>query len=154
MPAEAEISWVVRRAHHERSNDWYWGLGALALAGALASIFFSNILLAIIIIMSAVSVGVLASREPREHTVKLDRRGMVIDGTRYPFASIHSFWVEHETSLPRVFVSINGILNSHFSFELEDEVQGNRVREFLKQFALEEEQGPHIGEHLAEIFKL
>ncbi|MDP4020694.1 MAG: hypothetical protein Q8P58_01455 [Candidatus Adlerbacteria bacterium] len=154
MPAEQEISWTVMREHRERTNDWYWGLGALATAGALASIFFGNTLLAIILIMGAFSIGVLAAREPREHTVKIDGRGIVIDGTRYPHSSVHSFWVEHETSYPRLFLSMTGIISPHFSFELQDEAQGDRVRTFLRRFVSEEEQGPHIGEHLAELFGL
>jgi len=155
MPAEQEIAWTVARTHRERSTDWYWGLGTLALAGVLLSIFlFDNTLLAIILLIGAVSIGVLASREPREHAVKIDPRGLVVDGTRYPYSSVHSFWVEHETSSPRLFVSMTGILSPHFSFELKDEAQGTQVRAFLKRYAAEEEQGPHIGEHLAEIFRL
>lgn len=156
MAPEAEISWVVKRVHRERSNDWYWGLGAVAIAGVLVSIFLlnNNALLAIIIIIGTFSIGLLASREPREHAVKLDARGVVVDGTRYPHSSIHSFWVEHDEHFPRLFMSMNGIIASHFSFELEDEAQGNRVREFLKRHVTEEEQGPHLGEHLAEMFGL
>jgi hypothetical protein len=154
MAPEAEVSWVVRPVHRERSNDWYWGLGSLALGSALLSIFFGNILLAVIIILGAFSIGILASREPREHSVTLNNRGLVIDGTRYPYSAIHSFWVEHETVNPRLFISMVGIISSHFSFELDDETQGVRVREFLRRHAHEEEQGPHIGEHLAELFGL
>jgi hypothetical protein len=154
MVAEAEVSWVARRPHRERSVDWYWGLGSIALSGALVSIFFGNVLLAVIILLGAFSIGVLASREPREHSVVLDNRGVVIDGTRYPYSAIHSFWVEHETSTPRLFMSMAGIISSHFSFELEDEAHGNRVREFLRRHVREEEQGPHLGEHLAELFGL
>ena len=154
MPQEQEISWVVSAAHRERSNDWYWGLGALAIAGVIASIFFGYTLLAIIIGLGANLIGLPAAREPRYHSLQLDLRGIVIDGTRYPYAAVHSFWVEHETSEPRLLLSMTGILTPHFSFELGDEAQGERVRAFLRRFATEEEQGPHIGEHLAEIFGL
>jgi len=155
MPAEQEISWTVAHTHHERSIDWYWGLGALTLAGVLGSIFLlNNTLLAIILLIGAFCIGVLASREPREHSVKVDHRGIVIDGTRYPYSSVHSFWIEHETRTPRLFVSMTGIISPHFSFELEDETQGERLRVFLRRFANEEEQGPHVGEHLAELFRL
>ncbi len=145
---------MVSAVHRERSVDWYWGLGALALAGALVSIFFGNVLLAVIIGLGAFSIGMLASRDPREHSIKIDPRGLVIDGTRYPFSSVHSFWVERETSYPRLFVSMTGVVTSHFSFELKDEAHGNEVRAYLHRFAKEEEQGPHLGEHLAEIFGL
>lgn len=155
MPDVQEISWTVARPHRERSNDWYWGLGAMALGGALLSILlFSNTLLAIILVLGAISIGVLAAREPREHNVKLDPRGIVVDGTRYPYSSVHSFWVEHENTRPHLYISMTGILSPHFSFELEDEAKGSEVRTFLRRFAHEEEQGPHLGDRLAEIFGL
>jgi len=155
MPDVQEISWVVTREHRDRSTDWYWGLGVLALGGAVGSLFLlENFLLAVIILLSALSIGVLAAREPREHAVKLDLRGIVVDGTRYPFASVHSFWVEHEASQPHLFINMTGVVAPHFSFKLQDEAQGERIRTFLRRFVTEEERGPHIGERLAEMLGL
>ncbi len=149
------MSWSVRgHEHRERSNDWYWGLGFIAVAVAGAAIFFGNFLFAVIILISASSIGFLVARGPREHSLKLDQRGIIIDGTRYPYASVHSFWVEHDTGTPRVFISMNGLVTPHLSFPLQDETEGTKVREFLKHYVAEEEQGPHVGERLAEIFGL
>jgi hypothetical protein len=93
-----EMSWsVITHEHKEHSVDWYWALGVLALAGAVLSVFFGNLLLAVIILLGAGSRwAYLVARGPREHEVKIDDRGLMIDGTRYPYSSIHSFWVEHD----------------------------------------------------------
>lgn len=150
-----EFSWnVITHEHRERSVDWYWALGVSALLGAVISVFFGNVLLAVIIIIGAGSLGALAARGPREHAVRVDKRGISVDGTLYPYASIHSFWIERETEYPRLFISTTGVLAPHFNFEIHETINIDRLEVFLKQFAKEEEQGPHVGEYLAEIFGL
>ncbi len=145
---------VTTHEHRERSTDWYWGLGVIALVACGASIFFGNFLFAVIIALGALSIGYLAARGPREHLVRIDDRGLTIDGTRYPFSAIHSYWVEHDTEVPRLFMTMRGVLSPHFSLVLDDDAQGQAVRAHLKQHVSEEEQGPHAGEHLAAIFGL
>jgi hypothetical protein len=155
MAGEQEISWVVQtHEHREHSTDWYWGLGVAATVGAGISIFFGNALLALIIGIGAVSIGVLVARGPREHSVTIDRRGMSVDGTLYRWSAIHSFWVEHEAERPHLYVSTTGVVTPRFSFPLESGSQGEQLRNFMAQFAPEEEQGPHFGEHLAQLFGL
>lgn len=150
-----EMSWsVMTHQHRERSTDWYWGLGVLALAGAAAAIFFGNVLFAIIIVMGASSIGFLAARGPREHAIKMDDRGLSVDGTRYPWTAVHSFWVEHDEETPYLFITMRGAFSPRIMVELDSRQQGDDVREHLRQRVAQEEQGPHIGERLANIFGL
>lgn len=148
------IAWQVHsHIDRERSADWYWALGLAAIVGAAASVFFGNVLLAVILLVGAASIGVLAARGPREHSARIDARGVSIDGTLYPYASVQSFWVE-EGENPRLFVSTNGIIAPHLTLPLEDRSRAGVVRSFLKKHAREEEQGPHFGEQVAEFFGL
>lgn len=152
---EQEISWrVISHVRREHSNDWFWGLGAMAIVGAGLSIFFGNILLAVIIILGAGSIGFLSTQQQREHTVSITARGISIDGTRYPYKSVRSFWVEEHQGEPQLFVSMLGVLTPHFAFHFGDGVRPEEVRAFLKRYATEEEQGAQLGQHLAEIFGL
>ncbi len=145
---------VTTHEHRERSTDWYWALGVGALAVAVVSIFLGNLLFAVVVVLGAGSIGFLAARGPREHLVKIDERGVSIDGSRYAYESIMSFWVEHDTPTPHLFLTLRGVVNPHFSLALDDEEQARAVREHLQNHVKEAEQGPHIGEHLAEIFGL
>lgn len=156
MPGdEQEFSWTVHtHEHKERSTDWYWALGTIALVGAAASLFFGNILLGAIILIAALSLGVLAARGPREHAVAIHRRGISIDGTLYPFSAVHSFWIEREVPYPRLFLSMTGVLSPHFTLALPEHVAPEEIHNFLQKHIEEEEQGPHIGEHLAELIGL
>ncbi|HEY6019761.1 MAG TPA: hypothetical protein VIY48_07620, partial [Candidatus Paceibacterota bacterium] len=89
------IAWIVHtHEHKERSTDWYWTLGLSAVVGIALSIYFNNPLLAGIILIAAGSIGTLAARGPRTHWVRVTTRGIVMDGTLYPWESVRSFYVE------------------------------------------------------------
>lgn len=151
------ISWQVEtHEHKERSTDWYWGLGLGSVAAAAISLFFSNVLFAAIILLAAGSIATLVARGPREHWVKVDARGVSLDGTLYQYRSIRSFWVESETHTrgPRLLISTSGFFSPQLVIPLENSIRAQNVRAFLRRFAKEEEQEPHLGEHLAELFGL
>ncbi len=152
---EQELSWrVASHRYREHSNDWFWGLGVIALVGAVGSIIFGNILLAMIIVLGAVSLGILSKQQPREHNIQINRRGIVVDGTRYPYSSVRSFWVEQNDQNPQLFVSLAGIVAPHLSITLSHDVEAEQVRAFLKHYAQEVEQGPQLGEQILAIFGL
>ena len=160
MSAQGEgISWVVHtHEHKDRSVDWYWTLGLAAVAAAGASIFFGNFLFAAIIGIAAGSMGVLVARGPRTHWVRVDTKGVSMDGTLYPYRSIHSFWVEPFNAAAgqhgRLLISNAGLLHPQLVIPLEESARAASVRTYLKKYIPEEEQHAHIGEHLAEIFGL
>ncbi|MSR70585.1 hypothetical protein EXS62_00920 [Candidatus Kaiserbacteria bacterium] len=154
MAEDSGISWSVdTHEHHDHSTDWYWGLGLIALAGAGLALFFGNALFAVIIAMSAGSIGVLAIRGPREHTVRLSERGVSLDGTVYRWDGIDSFWIE-DGGEPRLLISTKGLLHPQLVIPLGDKTRAMSVRNYLRRHAAEEEQHAHLGEHLAEMFGL
>lgn len=155
MPEEKHITWEVStHEHRERSNDWFWALGTFALVGSALAVWFGNGLLAIILILGTGSIGYLALRGPRTHTVRIGKRGITIDGTLYTYPTIHSFWVEHDTAKPLLLLTTNAVLTPRISLPLDSQTQGEEVRVHLREFVKEEEQEPHLGEHLAEVFGL
>lgn len=151
------ISWQVEtHEHRERSVDWYWGLGLGAVAAIGISLFFGNILLALIIVLGIGSIAVLVARGPREHWVRIDSRGVSLDGTLYRFSSIQSFWIqaENEVHEARMLVTTNGIFSPQLVIPLGHMTRAQNVRAFMRRHAQEVEQEAHLGEHLAELFGL
>ena len=152
---QKEFSWNIEtHEHKEHSTDWYWAIGVVALVGAGVSIYFGNFLFAIIMVMGLGSIGFLAARGPREHTVHIDERGVSIDGTRYPYSSIHSYWIERGVERPHLFITMSGILSPHFSFPLQSKTEAQQLQQHLNKLIQEEEQGPHMGEHFARLLGL
>jgi hypothetical protein len=152
------ISWqVVTHDHKDRTPDWYWGLGLGALVAAGLSLFFGNVLFALILLIGAGSIAALVFRGPREHWVRIDSRGISMDGTVYRYSSIHSFWIEHlhhDEREPRLLLSTSGIFSPQIVIPLGNTTRAQNVRTMLKRFVEEEEQEAHLGEHLAELFGL
>lgn len=160
--AEAEkqgqgIAWLVHTHEDlERSVDWYWALGLGAAAGAALSLIFGNLLLAAIILIGAGSIGTLAARGPRTHWVRIDARGVTMDGTVYPYSSLRSFWVEpsHGEHAGNLLISTSAVLSPQFIIPLIEPSRGGAVRSYLKRHMDEEEQHPHIGEQIARLIGL
>lgn len=153
------ISWQVQtHEHRDRTNDWYWGLGVGALVCAGVSLFFGNVLFAMIIVIGVGSIGILIARGPREHWVRIDGRGVSLDGTLYRWASIQSFWVHpgygRSDRGPRLLLATTGIFAPQIVIPLDNATRAQNVRTFLNRFTTEEEQEPHLGENLAELFGL
>ena len=79
----------------ERSDDWFWGLGVIAVATVLISLVMGNILLALIIGLA----GFLLYRQEREPVdpkvlVKITKQGVRLNNNLYTYEKIRSFWVE------------------------------------------------------------
>lgn len=151
------ISWQVEtHTHRERSVDWYWGLGLGAVAAAGLSLFFGNILFALIIVIGLGSIAALSARGPREHWMRVDSRGVSMDGTLYRFASIQSFWVQAETPEheARMLITTTGIFSPQLVIPLGHMARAQNVRALMRRYTQEVEQEAHLGEHLAEIFGL
>jgi hypothetical protein len=154
-PEESEISWeILTHVHRERTNDWYWALGLIAVVGAALSIWLGNLLFGVLILLCAGSIGALAMRGPREHSVTIDPRGISVDGTLYPYRALKSFWVDGNPEYPRLFITTGGIITPHLALPLDDEHHAQVVHAYLVERLEEVRQEPHFGEHIAEILGL
>lgn len=160
---QQSISWqVVTHNHRTHSSDWYWSVGLATLAGIALSVYFANYMLAVILLVGIGSIAILSVRGPRTHSVKLDARGISIDGSLHPYRSVQSFWVmiegEHDDQPADaeafLLLTTEGILSPHITIPLDDASHAQSVRTYLRQFVEEEEQWPHMGERLAELIGL
>ncbi len=147
--------------HRDRTNDWYWALGLSAVVAAGLSIWLGNLLFGILILLCAGSIGALAMRGPREHSVEINSRGISVDGTLYPYRSLKSFWVDYgdDVSLPagrqaRLYITTGGIITPHLVLPLDDQQHAQAVHAYLETRLNEVEQEPHIGEHIAHLLGL
>ena len=157
MPEPQEIVWhVLTHEHKEHSADWFWTLGVGTVVAAILCVYFGNILLALILIIGAASIITLKIRGPREHQVRVDARGMTLDGTVYPWLSINSFWVNTDEMRggPCIYLTTKSLLNPRITIPLDNQEHAAEVRTFCKQHAAELEQWPHFGEHIAELLGL
>lgn len=113
MPGEILFEWEGREYdHNPKDSDWYWTLGIIAVAASVAAILFANYLLALLIIIAAVSFGLHAAKVPPVHTFRLAEGGIIIGDDFHPFEKMHSFSVleDIEGELPPML----SIKNDHW----------------------------------------
>lgn len=138
--------------YKEKSSDWYWILGIVAVVGALISVFLNNVLFAIFILLGAFLMAMFASKHPEIIQIKLNYRGILVNETLYPYRSINSFWVEDfregkEKLLitPRATFALQVVLPIR-------NIDPDLIREFMATYCQEEEQRETIAERIMEYF--
>ncbi|MCW9054818.1 MAG: hypothetical protein OQJ98_02445 [Candidatus Pacebacteria bacterium] len=148
------ISWQdFEHDHTEKSGDWFWALGIIALSGAITAILFENILFALLIFVGAFTIALLAAKKPDLMRFEIGRRGIVIDDTLYPFTTLESFWVEEdeEDDSPALIVKSQRFLMSYLVIPLRN-TSPEQVRQMLLEKLDEEELHEPIAHRILEFF--
>ena len=155
MPPQNEsIAWSApTHEQKDRSVDWYWALGILGVCGAIAAVLWGNLLFAAIIAVAAGSVGALAARNPREHDVHIDSRGITIDHELYPYESLHSFWVSVDDRSEKLHLATNGVIHPHITLSIHAPANAERVYRYVSRH-LQEEETYSLGSMFGEFFGL
>lgn len=77
----------------QKSSDWFWAVGIIAVAAAVASILFGNFILALLVVVAATTLSLSAMKRPRAHRFRLADDGLWVDDTLYDYDDILSFSV-------------------------------------------------------------
>jgi hypothetical protein len=80
--------------HTEKSRDWYWTVGIIAVALALTAIIFGDVLFGVVILVGSFTLALFASRKPNIVSVEVNEKGVVIEKIFYPFKNLESFSVD------------------------------------------------------------
>lgn len=90
-----KIAWHHHEhSHVERSMDWFWSVGIVAVGAVILCVFFKEFLFALIIILFTLIAFKNAKRVPPLLLFEITRKGIRAGNTAYPYSMIESFWVE------------------------------------------------------------
>ncbi len=134
MPPRHILRWsAYEHEHVERSADWFWALGIVAVSVALTSILFSNILFAILIIVAAYTIGIIARTPPELVEFELSDRGIRVGDALHRYDEIISFWVEDELGKePLLLVDTIKFMSPNLIIPIEG-IDPHLVRTFLQE---------------------
>jgi hypothetical protein len=93
----SSIYWEApEHVHIEKTNDWYWMLWIIAIAGSVASIIFGNVLFGVVILLAAMTMFIISHRKPRTIPFEVSFRGIRIKEDLYPYTTLESFSIDEE----------------------------------------------------------
>ncbi|RJQ33417.1 hypothetical protein C4568_04520 [Candidatus Parcubacteria bacterium] len=131
--------------HIERESDWYWALGVAAISIAIIAIILHNVLFGVLVILAAVTLGLLARTPPELAHFEISERGIRVNEHLHRWDHIISFWVEDEHGdRPLLLVDTTKIMSPNLIIPIEH-IDPSLVRSFLKDYAKE----VHMKEPLA-----
>ncbi|MES2953766.1 MAG: hypothetical protein V4674_04410, partial [Patescibacteria group bacterium] len=98
------LEWdVLEHPDKEKSTDWHWALGLIALALAVASFIFDNPLFGIFIVLAGLALLFHSHKGPRTIRCQITARGVRYHERLYPYSSLKSFCI-HEDRHPRKLI--------------------------------------------------
>lgn len=156
MPSNpTTLRWsAYEHEHIERSADWFIALGIVAICAAAVSILFHNVLFALLILVAALSLGLVARTPPELSEFEVSRRGIRVNDTMHRFEEIISFWVEdHNVARPLLLVDTTKFMAPNLIIPLEG-IDPHEVREFLQEHTEEVPMKEPIAHKLLEFFGL
>ena len=134
-----EITWNAPEfIYYEKGPDWYWAVGVISIALAVAAILFGNILFAIVIIAGSFTLSLQASHKPEIVTFTANQNGVQADETLYPYANIDSFWVENSEHEQKLLLKSSKSWMPYIVMPIRN-IDPEAVRNFLIKYVPEEE---------------
>lgn len=150
MEEVTPLSWEAHEyEYYEKTTDWYWSVGIIAVALAVVAVLMSNILFAVLVVVGAGTLILLARREPDVVEFELNSRGIVVGSTLYPYSTLDSFWVEDRFINDRLLVKSSKAVMPLIIIPIRD-VHPAEVRNFLSVFLEEEEHEEPFSQKLME----
>jgi len=147
MPLK-KIAWhIFEYEHKDRTADWFWALGIIAISASVAAIIYKNYFFAILILLGLFLLAFLALRKPQEIEVEVNEKGVRVDDLLYPHKNLKSFFVEEGKLLLHSNRLIMPIITLHF----DEKTSADEIREYLKKYLKEEEMQEPFTNRLLEL---
>jgi hypothetical protein len=156
MAEKEPLQWqAFEYGHRERSADWFWVLGIVALTSVVVFMILGNILFALLIIIAALLLALFAVRKPNVVFFEINERGIAANNTVYPYAALDSFCVHNpgEDRQPKLFLKSQKMLMPHVSIPLEGP-SPEEVRTYLIEYIEEEDIPEPLPEKIISYFNL
>lgn len=150
--SSASLRWMAYEHEHiERGSDWFWALGIIAVSAALTSILFSNILFAILIVVAAVTIGLIAQHPREMHEFEISEKGIRTGVTTHPYVNIISFWVDEDGEEPLLLIDTTAFMAPNLIIPLDD-IDPETVRDYLREHVEEVPMKEPLAHKILEFF--
>lgn len=97
-----KISWEAHdHIKQEKTADWFWAVGIIAVGAIILAIYFNNLLFALLIALAVFTLFIQKHTPPQMIGFELNQRGIVVRDVLYPYTTLESFNVVDEDGFDR-----------------------------------------------------
>lgn len=147
-----KLSWFAPEyEERERSADWFWALGVIAITSALTAIIFSNYFFAVLILLSGGLLYFFAKKSPEMIPYDLTEKGIRMRHHFYPYENLKAFYVQKENK-PLLFIKTERFFLPVISIPIEESHVDEIQNIFLSKKVPEVEMKEHPAEKIMETF--
>jgi hypothetical protein len=134
-----KIEWQAPEyIYKEKTPDWYRIVGIITISIAIIAIILNNIIFGILIIISASTLSLYATRKPEIIPVEINDTGIKINTTFHPFSDLESFWIETRDAYPRILFKSKKKISLYIVVMLGN-TDSENIREMLSRHLVETE---------------
>jgi hypothetical protein len=145
-----KIHWkALEYEYKEKSADWYWALGIVALSTAIISVVYKNYLFAFFILLSAYLLGIYSGKKPPLVEIDIDSKGVRMSREFFPYSMIKSFWVESITDDKKLILHTKRVIMPVIALPIENGLE-EEVRALLAKHSKEEEMREPVSQIVME----
>ena len=157
MSNSPALAWQSAEHKHRepKSQDWFWALGFIAVSAAVTAILLSNTLLALLILLAALTLGLSVNKAPRTLDCSVSTRGITINGTLHPYKNLEAFWIDEthpdkDHNVP--ILDARKPLVPHLIIPLPTDLDRDALQDYLLDYLPEEELFEPPAQRIAEMF--
>lgn len=150
MDPDEKLTWsALEYEEKERSNDWFWALGVIVIAGSIASIIYANYFFAMLLIIGGILLGFFAIKKPETVPYELNEKGFKIKTRLFPYDTIKSFYVQEGTK-PTLFIKSARMFLPMLSIPITEDLAEKVKNILLSKNVIEEEMREHPSDRIME----
>ena len=145
-----KLTWsALEYEEKEKTNDWFWALGVIIVAGSITAIIFANYFFAALLIIGGVLLGFFSTRKPEVIDYELNNKGLKIKDHFYPYEKIKSFFVQSDNK-PLLFIRSERFFMPIISMPIEYMQAESIYKKMIEEEIIEEKMAEHPYEKIME----
>jgi len=157
MKDEDKIIWQSYEFDYkEKTSDWFWAVAIITLSLSAIAIIYNNILFSVFILIAGFTLFSLSKKTPTLIDFEINRKGVKIEETLYPFGHIKSFWVEDDGfTAPKLILKTQKLITPIIVLPINtDFINHDDIRNLLVKSVTEEKLHQPLSYRLSEILGL
>ncbi|MCK4918605.1 MAG: hypothetical protein KAS02_02385 [Candidatus Pacebacteria bacterium] len=154
---DKEIQWkAFEYDFSPKSANWFWVVWILTFGFSFMFYLSGNILFGILILITAFSISIFASRKPDLITIKIISEKIIIKNKEINLKKLESFWIEknsdsiNKNKQGKILIKPLKKLSPYIIIPLGLETDIDQIRNYLLRYLIEEELHESILQTLLE----